>query len=321
MESYLRTFQNCVLATVLVLCMIPAIRLAGQQTPQQAPEPVQNAPQAPPPTAAQPPQNPNQPAPSLKNPGPAPPAQPQISPQEQQAFQAIQKEPDPAKQMQQVNDFQKQFPKSALLSDVDFMGGLAAWNKQDVPTAITYCQESLQLQPNNLRSLILVSGILPLPQALQGTDDQKQQQLTAAENDGTHALQLLATLQAPPNVPPSQFDQAKKTFEAQVHAGLGMAHLQKSVLSPGGTNPAELSAAEQNYKAAVAIPQPAPQDYFRLGEVYVRENKLDDALNAFTQAAQLGQQKMKELANQMIEKLKAQKAKAAENPPAAPKNE
>lgn len=231
------------------------------------------------------------PAPSLGKTQTAPAAKPQVAPEEQQAYMAIQKEVDPDKQIQLVKDFQQKYPKSQLLSNVLFFGAGAAEQKNDVPDALNYGQKSLQLQPDNLRSLILVADLLPLPQALQGSVTQKEQQLGQSESDANHALQLLSKLTPPTNVSPAQFSQGKKTIEAQLHASLGMAHLEKAVLVPskaGAPDATELSAAEQEFKTAVSSPQPVPQDYYRLGEVYSRENKLDEAIAAFTQAAQLG---------------------------------
>jgi tetratricopeptide (TPR) repeat protein len=241
------------------------------------------------------------------------PATPQISPQEVQAYDAIQKETDPDKQLQLVKDFRSKYPQSKLLTNVLFFGAGAAEQKNDVPDALNYGQESLKLQPDNLRSLILVAGLLPLPQALTGTPTQKQQQLGESESDANRALQLLNGVQAPANVPQAQFDNGKKLIEAQLHASLGMAHLEKAVLiaSPKGPDPNELSAAEQEFKSAVSSPQPNPQDYYRLGEVYARENKLDDAISAFTQAAHLGQGTvMEKLASHMVTQLQADKAKS-----------
>lgn len=276
--------------------------------------------------SAQPPQNAraapsgqsSQPGPSLRTAQPAPaPAPPQISPEETQAYKAIAQEIDPAKQLALVKDFEKKFPKSVYLSDVYFFGASAAENKNDATDAVSYGQESLKLNPNNLRSLILVAGLLPLPQALQGTATQKEQQLTVSEDDANRALQLLARLPAPSTETADQFTKSKQLIVAQIHAALGMAHLQKAVLAPGGPDAAELAASEQEFKSAVTTPQPNPQDYYRLGEVYTRENKLSDALNAFTQCAQLGQGTMIEkYANAMIARLKTAQAKQGAAPPA-----
>ncbi|MGH9471082.1 MAG: hypothetical protein ACRD1N_12170 [Terriglobia bacterium] len=231
---------------------------------------------------------------------------------------AIEKEMDPDKQLQMVKDFEKKYPQSPLLSDTYFFGASASEQKNDVSGALSYGEKSLKLRPDNLRSLILVASLLPLPQALGTmTPQQKSQQLGQSETDATHALTLLTQLQAQPNVTPDQFTKAKAVIQAQLHAALGMAHLEKAILNKGPADPTELSAAETEFKAAVASPQPNAQDYYRLGEVYARENKMDDAIAAFTQASKLGQGTLtQKYADNMIRQLKAQQAKAQSSAPA-----
>src|SRR5581483_8239088 len=280
---------------VFGVSLLFALALGPQQAtaPQQQPSPStqQNAPAQQ--TSSSPSGQSAAPAPSGNAPATAaaPP-----SPQEAQDYNAIEKETDPDKQLQLVKDFEKKYPNSSLLSDAYFFGASAAERKNDVTHALDYGQKSLKLRPDNLRSLILVASLLPLPQALQGTDQKKEQQLDEAETDANHALQLLNNVQLQP----------------QLHAALGMAHLEKAVMAPKGPDTNELASAEQEFKSAVQSPEPSPQDYYRLGEVYVRENKLDDAINAFTQAAKLGQGTLiQQYANNMIEKLKAAKAKSS----------
>lgn len=261
-----------------------------------------------------------QPAPSLRNaPGAQAQAPPQISPEEQQAYQTITKELDPGKQLAEVKAFEKAYPKSILLSDVYFFAANAEEQQNDATDALSYGEKSLKLQPNNLRSLILVAGLLPLPQVLQGTTEQKEQQLSLSENDANQALQILAKLPPPSTETPDQFAKGKQAVIAQLHSALGMAHLQKAVLVPKPPDSNELAAAEQEYKSAVSIPQPDPRDFYRLGEVYARENKLDDAVTAFSQCAQLGKGSLIEnYANAMIKRIKAAQAKqGAQAPPPA----
>ena len=86
-----------------------------------------------------------------------------------------------------------------------------------------------------------------------------------------------------------------------------------------GLDQDELAKAEQNYKDAIAKSQsPNPADYYRLGEVYRGENKLADAINAFSKAGQLAPGTIiEQLANQQVQALKkaqASKPSAAAKP-------
>ena len=244
---------------------------------------------------------------------PAPPSPDQIK-----AFNAIQSELDPARQVQLVDDFAKKYPTSSLLSDAYFFGAYASQQQGKVPEVIDYGTKSLQANPNNLRSLLTLATMLPQPQDLQGSDADKEKKLTDAEADANKALELIPTLKQPPNQTPEQFDQVKASLASQVHASLGMVHLQRAMEGLTGADPAELAKAEQEYKAAVTgTKQPNPEDYFRLGEVYENEKKIDEAIDAFSQASKLGQgTPIQTYADQQVDKLK--KAKAQAPPPAKP---
>jgi tetratricopeptide (TPR) repeat protein len=241
----------------------------------------------------------------------------QITPAETQAYSAIEKQFDPDKQLQLAKTFIQQFPKSPLLTSVLSFAASDEEQKNDVPNAIQYGEESLKLNPDNLASLVMVAWLLPLAQALalQGTPPQKVQQLNQSEADAHLALQLLAKLQPGADLSAAQLQQEKTSATAQIQSALGMVHLQKSVLSPkppATADPGELALAEKHFRSAIAIPQPSAEDVFRLGEVYFDEGKLDDSVKTFTQAAQLSKgTALEKLADQMIAKVQAAKSKSA----------
>jgi len=89
----------------------------------------------------------------------------------------------------------------------------------------------------------------------------------------------------------------------------------------GGLDKAELGKAEQEFQIAVSTTRsPDPRDYYRLGEAYGVEGKWDDAIQAFTKAGKLGQDKaIKAYASEQIAQLKKRKAQdlAAANRAAA----
>lgn len=249
---------------------------------------------------------------------PAAPTAPAITPDEKNAYNAIQHEIDPARQAQLVDDFAKKYPNSQLLSDVYFFGAYAFQAQGNVTKAVEYGEKSLAANGNNLRSLLLLSELLPQPQEMQGGDADKEKKLGEAETDANKALAQIADLKLPPNTPPDQANAIKQTITSQAHASLGMVHLQRATMSLTGTDKDELSKAEQEYKTAVTTPKASPEDYFRLGEVYEMENKPDEGIDAFTQCAKLSQGQLQTMANGEVEKLKKAKAQAPA-PATAPK--
>ncbi|HEY6293119.1 MAG TPA: hypothetical protein VI455_16330 [Terriglobia bacterium] len=267
----------------------------------------------------------NQPAPSGQSSGAqsgqagaaATPAKPQITPDEFKAYNAIQHEIDASRQAQLVDEFVKKYPSSPLVSDVYFFGAYAWQQQNNLDKVVEYGNKSLQANPNNFRSLLLMAEMLPQPQEMKGSDADKEKKLADAEADANKALQAIGDLK-PPNMPPEQLTQLKAGLTAQVHSSLGMVHLQKATMGLTGTDPQELGKAEEEYKASVTgVDKPSPEDYFRLGEVYRMENKVDDAIQAFNQASKLSQgSPLQAMADQQADALKKQKAQAP--PPAKP---
>jgi len=249
---------------------------------------------------------------------PAAPAATPITADEKNAYNGIQHEIDPTRQAQLVDDFAKKYPNSQLLSDAYFFGAYAYQTQGNVQKAVEYGEKSLAANGGNLRSLLLMSELLPQPQEMQGSDDDKEKKLGEAEADANKALAQVGDLKLAPNTPADQAAAIKATVASQAHASLGMVHLQRATMSLTGTDKDELSKAEQEYKTAVATPKASPEDYFRLGEVYEMENKPDEGIDAFTQCSKLSQGQLQALANGEIDKLKKAKAQAPA-PAAAPK--
>src|SRR5438067_9073182 len=89
-----------------------------------------------------------------------------------------------------------------------------------------------------------------------------------------------------------------------MHCSLAMIHLERASMGLGGMDPQELAKSEQEYKSAVdGTDKPNPEYVFRLGEVYMHEKKVDDAIDAFTKAETLEPQ-YKPFADPNIEQLK-----------------
>jgi tetratricopeptide (TPR) repeat protein len=174
------------------------------------------------------------------------------------------------------------------------------------------------VNPDNLMSLIMISSMLPQPQLMQGTDLAKQTKLTEAETDANHALDLIGKLPKQPSETDDQFKKRKDAIASEPHAALGMVHLQKATMTlSGGMDPDELAKAAQDFKASVDLTErPAPENYYRLGEIYADENKIDDAIGAFSKASEIGQgNPIQQYADTQITALKKRQAQA--KPPVA----
>lgn len=232
--------------------------------------------------------------------------QPSRSPEEVQAFQAVQNELDNDRKIQEANDFVKKYPDSSLVTYVYFLAQAASLQKGDVDGVLNYGEKSLKANPDNLNALMLMAKILPQPQSVNNAIN-PEKKLAEAEQDAQKALDLINKLQKMPDETEEAFTKRKGNYLEAIHSGLGLVHLTRAQLSLGAMDQGELAKAEEEYKAALSIAaNPDPQDYFRLGEVLSRENKKAEAIQAFTKAGDLSPDspQLKSLADQQIARLK-----------------
>jgi tetratricopeptide (TPR) repeat protein len=234
-----------------------------------------------------------------------------VPPDQSQAYGAITTELDPDRDIAMVDDFAKKYPDSPLLSYVYSFGANAYQQKGDVDKTVDFCEKSLKANPDNLMALILSIGMLPQPQYLNSHAADRDKILQDAVNEANHALELIPK-RIPKKADESDADYQKRLgdVESQVHGPLGMIHLEMATSGLVGPDKAELDKAEHEFNTAVtAASRPDPRDYYRLGEAYKMDGKLDDAIQAFTKASELGQGTMiKTYADQQIGEIKKIKA-------------
>jgi len=261
----------------------------------------------------------------IKNAGPTARAQhaqqagtqgPQMTKEEAEAFTAVRTELDPDKAIQLASDFAQKFPQSALLTYAYWFEANAFQQKGDVEKVVEYGDKSLESKSDNLMALLLLCNMLPQPQYLKSHEMDKEKQLAQAEDYANRALKLIDQVPRQANETDEQYQKRKASYAAGAHASLGMIHLERSQLSLAGPDKDELAKAETEYKEAVqASERPDPRDYYRLGETYNMEGKLDEAIDAFSKAGDLGQGTMiKTYADQRVEELKKRKAAQASAP-------
>jgi len=165
----------------------------------------------------------------------------------------------------------------------------------------------------------MVSEVLPEPQMLNVSDAEKEKRLAMAAKYAQQALQEIDQLPKQPKESDDAYQKRKDQVASAAYASLGMVHLERSGMALEGPDMGELAKAEENYKLAIQkASTPNPADYYRLGEVYASEKKLDDAINTFSKAGKLAPGTIIEkLADQQVQQLKkAQKSqtKAAAKP-------
>ncbi len=226
-------------------------------------------------------------------------------------FSAIRNELDPARTITLVEDFATKYPNSPALSYAYALEANAYQQKNDAAKVVDICKKSLNLKKDNLMTLIMISTMIPQPQYL-GKRTNPEADLALAEGYAQDALKLIDDLKKQPNESDADLAKRKNEYMATVDSGLGMIHLQKAQLGLTGIDKDELAKAEQAYTKAVTLTEhPDPRDYYRMGETYKMDGKLDQAIEAFTKAGELGQgTAIKQYSDQQIEALKKLKTQA-----------
>ena len=238
---------------------------------------------------------------------------PQVSQAEANAYNQLKAETDPDKRIQEANTFALNFPNSTLLSYVYAIQAVAYQEKNDPPDVIAAGEKSLELNPDNVMALLLLSSTLPQPQLLNVSDAEKVKRLNTAENYATKALQQIDKIGKQPNETDAAFQQRKDQMASGVYSSLGMVHLERSRMAIQAPDQAELGRAEQSYKTAIEKSKGSENavDYYRLGEVYSMEDKLDEAISAFSNAKRLAPGSViEQYADRDIKNLKEKKSQA-----------
>jgi tetratricopeptide (TPR) repeat protein len=235
-----------------------------------------------------------------------------VPPDESADFKALQSELDPDKAIALAEAFAQKHPNSSVLSYTFAFEANAYETKGDAPKIVEYAEKSLALKKDNLMSLMIVAYAIPTPQFVNLHQSDEEKQLTKAENYCQEAIASVNGLQKPANESDADFAHRKSTYISNIHADLGMIHLDRAQLGLMGLDKDELAKAEKEYGLAVSgTDHPEPSDYYRLGEAYRLDGKLDDAIAAFTKASELGQGAVKQYAEKQIDLLKQAKAQTA----------
>jgi tetratricopeptide (TPR) repeat protein len=235
---------------------------------------------------------------------------------EEADFKALSTELDPDKAIALTDAFVKKYPNSEVLSYVYAFEANAYQGKGDAGKIVEFADKSLALKKDNLMSLLLAAYAIPTPQYLNSHRNDEPDQLNKADADCQEALKAVEALKKQPTETDQAYATRKGIYIANIHADLGMIHLDRAQLGLMGIDKDELAKAVQEYQLAVsATDHPDPSDYYRMGEACRMEGKTDDAIAAFSKASQLGSGPVKQFADQQIAALK----KAKDQPPASPK--
>ena len=214
---------------------------------------------------------------------------------EAMGYKTLEQTSDPDTKIRMAMEFAQTFPKSELLSYVFTQAAAAFQQKGDYLNAVKTGEKSVELDPDNVYSLLIVATAVSEPSVVSKASDSAKA-LQEAQTDAQRALDLSPKLAAWPSETPDQFAARKSGLESTAHAALGSVAMQQD----------KPDQAIEEFNKAIALSQPPKASlYFRLGEVYSNTGKKQEAIGAFSKAAELGKGTVIETyANQSLKELR-----------------
>jgi tetratricopeptide (TPR) repeat protein len=231
-----------------------------------------------------------------------------VSKEESADFKTMETELDPDKQIALAEAYVQKYPKSDIVSYAYAFEANAYENKGDAAKIVEYADKSLAIKKDNMMALLMDAYAIPQPQYVKLHQADEEKQLDRAEGLCKDAMAAIDALKKTDNESDADFAERKGGYTSNIHADLGMIHLDRAQLGLLSIDRDELVKAVQEYNEAVSYSHPQSTDYYRLGEANRLLGKTDDAIAAFTKARDLGQGVLKQYADAQIANL--QKAKA-----------
>jgi len=186
------------------------------------------------------------------------------------AYKAFVKEPEPVRKIQLGDAFLKKYPKSPVEEQID-VGMMNAYrDSRDWKDSFRFADSALALEPDDVDVLTIVGWTIP--HVSNPSDPDHEQQLTKAETYSKHALDVMAKMPKPHGVSDADFEAAKAKRSFQAHSALGLVYFRRNDYENSAM---ELALATKNN------PAPDPTDLFILGADYQNLKRYGEAADAY----------------------------------------
>jgi tetratricopeptide (TPR) repeat protein len=142
--------------------------------------------------------------------------------EEAMGYKTMESELDPDKRLRMVEEFERRFPTSELMSTVYTQAAKSYREKGDLNRLVEYGEKSLELDANNLYSLLMVAIALPQPGMLENNPELSAQRLSTAKEYAMRTLKLIDGVPARPNETDQQLKKRKDALASDAHTALAV---------------------------------------------------------------------------------------------------
>lgn len=225
------------------------------------------------------------------------------SQKEVEALQAIQKATSPDDQIKAIENVLTNFADTEYKIMLLQTAMQIEEQKGDLPLTTTYGERLLEADPKNVYAEVTLAS--EIATHTREFDLDKEEKLAKAEKYANAALENIKTYpKQSSKITDEQWDKEKKNLTGQAYAALGLI----------ATTRKKYDDAITQFKTALdAVGVPDPNTTFRLGEVYLKAGKTDDAIAQFDKVLS-----MPESSPQVKQYAQTRKAEATKLKGAAP---
>jgi len=250
--------------TASLLCSGVSAAQSGQQQPPPQQQPPQQQP-------AQPDKDKPNPAPLSMDKAPVP-----VTPEEENAYKAVQSTTDVNKKLPMAEEFLKKYPQSRYRPAMYQALVSGYFATQQVPKMLEAGEKEIEMNPNDAPVLAVMSQTLARTYNPKSPDAAKQ--LDQAELYSKRAIEVVPTLTKPDNLTDEAFSNAKSDTLSMAHSGLGLVYIRRSKFSEA------IPELEQSVKTDTHA-EPDPVNYYLLGVADKQTSHFDAAAAAFSKCA------------------------------------
>jgi tetratricopeptide (TPR) repeat protein len=221
------------------------------------------------------------PAPVQNAPAPKETAKPQkVNKAEEAAYKNVlaAQGADPAMEIQAGEEFVTKYPTSRYDGGVYGMLTTAYFSTGNTDKMFATGAKALELDPNNVDVLALLS--MAIPRRAKPSMPDYAQQMKNAETYAHRTIELVPTLEKPATVDDAGFEKAKNDKLALAHSGLGLIDLNEKKNYE--------DARTELTQAVTLASSPDPVDYYLLGSADAQASYMNGAIAAYEKCAQTG---------------------------------